>query len=727
MQSNKIFFSILTTIILLTWPFNAPKANAQENYNRPEEKKRQFEVITITARRIEESAQQTPISVSVISGQDIERAGIDSFDMILSKVPNATHSGGIGGSLQGLISIRGISTLVRTVGIETGVSIYIDGIYIGRPDNFDFDLIDINRIEVLRGPQGAIFGKNTIAGAINIITNTPEGEPKGDVLVQYGNYNHTRMQGSLSYEINSNWSASAAINFHQRDGYVKNAFTNAPDLDNANLKSARGKLRYQPSNVIDIIFSTDLLEERSNPSFFEVTDVEFIADPSEQTPFTVNSDQPNYLNRNITGGAVSATISFKDAQWTTLVSNRHSSFNAAIDEDKLPFRYFDENFSSDTRLSSFETRYQTKRNKYINYNVGLYYFHQKAKNNFNFALGDFLTGITDFEPPINLTSSVKTNSIAIFFNSMSAITAKLSLEIGGRYISEKKSAIHIQNDQTGIFGSTDFKLTRSDSDFSPVISLNYLLNNKGIIYGRYAEGFKSAGFNTDIVSRGANLEVEPENAKSLEIGAKISFFNGLMDSNFSIFNTQYNNLQLSQVAGSAVSLNNAAKAEISGLEVGLKALIGDYVDIFGNLGYLDAKYKNFQGCPSAAANPEIPQINCSGNYLNLAPKWTMSLGLQFVYPFESSTIEYITRLDWKFRSKVFFDPQNEMRLSGASHNVANFRIGLIDEKWEAFLWVNNVFKKVYANFSDDRSAIFIYTTKAYGPPRTYGITLKYKF
>jgi len=688
---------------------------------------RQLEVITITSRRIEESAQQAPISVSVVDGQALERKGIDSFNMLLSTIPNASRSGGIGSSLQGLISIRGISTLVRTVGIETGVGIYIDGVYLGRPENFDFDLLDINRIEVLRGPQGAVFGKNTIAGAINIITNDPDEEFYGSVEAQYGNYDHVRLRGTLSGEVSDNVYGSLTLNRHRRDGYVENVFANAPNLDDADLHSARGKFRYRPSESIDIIFSTDVLQERSNPSFFEVRDVDFIEDPTEETPFTVNSDQPNYLNRDIWGVSMAANVKFDDAKWATVMAHRDSAYHAGLDEDKLPVRFFVCDFSSNTSFTSIETRYISNINKSINYNAGLYYFSQNSDNNSHFALGDFLTGAPGVEPPIDLISSVDTDSVAIFFNTMSSLTEQLTIEIGGRYISEDKDAEHFQQDQTGIFGNTDFQLSRTDSDFSAIISLKYQTEVNTMLYARYAEGFKSAGFNTDFVSAGANLEVAPENADTMEVGIKSTLFNNMMNTNLSLFKTQYHNLQLSQVAGSAVSLNNAAKADISGVEFDFYTLIGDYFDVSGAIGYLDATYEDFPSCPSAAANPDKPQNNCAGNHLNLAPKWTSSLGLQFVYPFENSTIEYITRLDWSYRSEVFFDPQNEVRLSGKSHSLANIRVGVVDEQWEAFIWMNNIFNKEYVNFSDDRSAIFIYQTQAYGPPRMYGVTLRYKF
>ncbi len=726
---TKPMHSFMTlTMVKLTWLmlFFCQQAFSAKD-EQESDIQRQLEVVTITARRIEEPIKQVPISVSVIDGQALERSGIDSFDMLLSSVPNTGRAGGIGSSLQGLISIRGISTLVRTVGIETGVGIYIDGIYLGRPENFDFDLLDINRIEVLRGPQGAIFGKNTIAGAINIISNNPDEVFKASAEVQYGNYEHLRLRTSLSGKVSDNTFASLSLNSHRRDGYVDNAFAGASDLDDADLLSSRGKFRYQPSENVDLIFAADFLRERSHPSFFEVSDVDFINDPSEESPFTVNSDQPNYLNRDIWGASMSASVSFDEAKWSTVIANRHSRYHAGLDEDKLPVRFFVCNFSSDTDFTSIESRYLSKINESINYNVGVYYFSQNANNNSHFALGDFLTGVPGVEPPIDLISSVKTNSLALFFNTISSLSEQLFIEVGGRYLSEDKKASHFQHDETGIFGNTHFQRRRSDSNFSGIISLSYKVDKNTLFYGRYAHGYKSAGFNTDFVSAGANLEVAPEDAKAIEVGAKSTFLNGLMATNFSLFQTQYHNLQLSQVAGSAISLNNAAQAEISGLELDFQALIGDYFDVSASLGYLDAKYQDFPGCPSAAANPGTPVTNCAGKYLNLAPKWSSSLGLQFVYPLNTSDIEFITRLDWNYRSEVFFDPQNETRLSGESHNLSNLRIGLVHEHWESFLWVNNVFDKAYVNFSDDRSAIFIYHTQAYGPPRTYGLTLRYKF
>lgn len=298
--------------------------------------------------------------------------------------------------------------------------------------------------------------------------------------------------------------------------------------------------------------------------------------------------------------------------------------------------------------------------------------------------------------------------------------------MGGRYVSEKKDATHIQEDFTGIFGSTDFAASRRDSDFAPTVSLSYSVSDDVTAYARYAEGFKSAGFNTDFIVAGAsNLEVDPELAKSYEIGLKSDLLDRRLRFNIAGFYTEYDNLQLSQIVGGGVSLNNASKAEIYGIEIETKAAVNEYLDLHGSLGYLDATYDDFPGCPVPGAATEAVKENCADNFLNLAPEWTATLGAQFTYPV-TDWGDFVARADWNYRSEVFFEPQNTARLSGEGRGLLNLRAGIVTEGWELFAWANNITNETYANFADDRSAIFVNTTVAYGAPRTYGLTLRLK-
>lgn len=722
--SRSVAALAIATAFSLTAPLSTSFAQ-QADDDQSEDGDRRLAPVTVTARKKEESALSAPLSVSAFTGEQLEAQGVVSFDQVLSTVPNAGQSGGIGGGLQGLISIRGISTLVRFVGLETGVGFYVDGVYTGRPENFNQDLIDIERIEVLRGPQGALFGKNTIAGAVNIITKTPD-EFEAQAELSAGNYNLFQGRAGISGPIvEDTLFGSLSASYTSREGYVENAGVGG-DLDNADLTTYRGKLRWTPSANTEFILAADALIDRGNPAFFEVTDVAFLDDPSEATPFTVNSDQPNFLDRDVWGASLTANVDIGSGTWTTVAAHRDTSFDAGLDDDKLPVRFFVDFFGSDTSFSSLETRYAGQLNDRVDYVAGLYYFTQEADNLSNFALGDFLTGVPGVEPPIDLTSSVDTDSIAAFFNFDIALTDALSLELGGRYVEEEKDATHVQDDMTGIFGSTSFARSRTDDDFSPTVSLSYEAQAGYTLYGRYAEGFKSAGFNTDFVSAGSNLEVEPEKARSFEIGFKSPLFDNRAQLNLAAFTTEYEDLQLSQIAGAGVSLNNAAEAEISGVEADLTAVIGEFWDLNASLGLLDATYDDFPGCPVPGAETGPTVANCSGNFLNLAPEVTAQLGAQFTYPV-SNTLDWIGRADANYRSEVFFEPQNSDRLSGDGRTLLNLRTGIVSDKgWEIFAWANNVTDETYVNFADDRSAIFVNTTASYGNPQTYGVTLRIK-
>ena len=685
-------------------------------------------VIVVTARKRDEDITDVPIAVSALGAEQLDVRGVDSVGEVLNFIPNASQSGGIAGGLQGLVSIRGISTLVRFVGLESGVGFYVDGVYVGRPENFNQELIDVERVEVLRGPQGALFGKNTVAGAINIITKEPSLDGvTGEFELGYGNFDTVRVQGYVSGPLSDTVAASVTAGYVNSSGYVENISGIQPDLDAADMATFRAKLRFEPSSDFDLTISGDAIIDRGRPSFFEVSDVAFIDDPSESTPFTVNNDQPNDLDRDIYGLSAVSNVAVGPGTWTTILAYRESSFDARLDDDKVPFRFFVDSFGSDVNFWSAESRYAAEVSDGINLVAGLYYLNQNADNLSNFALGDFLTGVPGVEPPIDLISSVDTESIAAFFDLDIELTDRLALELGGRFVSESKDASHVQNDGTGIFGSAAFEESRTDKDFSPTVSLRYEFTDELNGYLRFAEGFKSSGFNTDFVTANSNFSVDPESATAYEAGLKGSFAGGTVTSNLAVFLTEYENLQLSQITGFGVTLNNAAEAEIFGVEFDIAAELSDTFSINAAIGYLDATYDDFAGCPApGATDPRLTVANCAGNFLNLAPEWSTAFGAQWRGSVGGDW-EGLVRADWQYRSEVFFEPQNTERLSGDDRHLVNVRAGIDNGTYSVTFWAENLFDEVYVNFADDRSAIFVNTTQSFGPPRTYGVTLGLSF
>ncbi|MEN7341751.1 MAG: TonB-dependent receptor [Pseudomonadota bacterium] len=729
MRKNRIVFWAAVAIVPIgLWPQLAAAQGQDSGSARAG-----LDEIIITARKKEESIQDAPLAVSALSDAQLKNAGVDSFDQVLSLVPNASQSGGIGGSIQGLVSIRGISTLVRFVGLETGVGFYVDGVYMGRPENFNQDLIDIERIEVLRGPQGAVFGKNTIAGAINIITKMPGDETTAIVEAQYGNYDHTRLRGYLSGALSETVSASISAGYLSRDGFVEH-LTDGKDLDDADQTTLRAKLRFAPVDWADFVLAADYLKDDSNPAFFEVTDFAFapFATPEDQaslsSPFTTNNEFENSLDRTVQGLSLTSGIDLAEGSVDVVLAYRESDWQASLDDDKTSLEIFPDRFSQETEVLSAEVRYSRPINDKLDVMVGAYYYDQNSSGIGDFALGDFLVGVPGVNVPIVLTSSVESDSTALFFNTNYSLTDQLSLEVGGRWLRETKDAIHVQQDFSGIFGDTSFQRSRTDNDFSPTVSMSYFVNDANTLYARYGEGFKSAGFNTDFVTAGvSNLEVAPELATSVELGWKSTLANGRVRLNTAIFTTEYEDLQLAQIVGGGVSLNNAAEATITGLETEFVAALGEFVNLNASLGLLDATYDDFAGCPAPGSTPPaIVAANCSGNTLNLAPEVSIALGMQWTYPVGHLGNLFL-RADYNYRDDVFFEPQNDPRLSGGSRDLIDFRAGLVNDTWELIAWARNLGDENYVNFADDRSAIGIPTTQAFGAPRTYGVTARFRF
>jgi iron complex outermembrane receptor protein len=236
--------------------------------------------IVVTARRRDEPLLRTPGSASVRSGEDLNASGVHTVSGLLPEIPNASLAGGIGGELQGLSSVRGVSSLVRVVGIESGLGVYVDGVFVGRPDSFNLNLFGAERVELLRGPQQTFFGRNAIAGVINIVTPMPDEHFHAAAQFGVGDYNLLRLQTYASGQIADDLYGSVALQRVTRDGVVEHAGggRNLDDLDNG---SYRIKLRATPTPTLEATLTFDGLVDHGHPAFFEVSDAN-IDHPSQQ-------------------------------------------------------------------------------------------------------------------------------------------------------------------------------------------------------------------------------------------------------------------------------------------------------------------------------------------------------------------------------------------------------------------------------------------------------------
>ena len=684
--------------------------------------------IIVTARKTSETLIDTPMSVSVRSAAELEAPRLRDFADLAADFPNVAMSGGIAGSLQGQIAIRGISSLVRNIGLESGVGIYVDDVYIGRPDSYNMDLLDIQQAELLRGPQGTVYGKNTIAGLFNITSKAPSDTPTASARVDIGNYGLVRTQASLSGPLyGDTLKGSIALGYVHRDGYDKN-LSGGPNADNADTFSWRGTLAYQASDALSLTLRTDGLHDRSIPGFYSATQIGqpgFVLIP-ELPPHQINNNRPNHLARDSAGGSLTADLSLGSSTLKSITAYRFSHSRASLDDDQQQIDLLSADLFGDrTKVWSQELRLNGRLGDRATYVTGLYFFDQRENTDRTLAIGnDFGHGVIG-NPALTTIGSVSTRSYAAYGNVDWRITDALMLSAGARYTLEQKDVHFTQDDVNGVFQyfglpTIVFAGHSVNRDLSPTVSLRYAIAPKVNVYARVARGFKSAAYNVDLTPSIAGLTARPENATTYEAGLRASFKPAQATVLLSGFHTSYDNLQVAQITGGATALSNAGHATINGFEAELTLHPLTNLKLAGSLGYADAHYDRFDNCA-------IPQsegggaMNCAGKRLAGAPEFTSQGSVEYGIALPVGRLSGTFTAD--HQSSVYYEPTNSDRFRGRARTVFDAAVTLDQRRWSVSVWGKNLTNQVYETYMDDRTTVGVLRTIAYGAPRTFGITL----
>ncbi len=685
--------------------------------------------ITVTARKVPEPLLKAPLAVTSISGDTIVAAGLQTITDLTRMAPNVDISGGIAGQLQGQISIRGISTLVRNIGLETGVGIYVDGVYIGRPENFVQHLLDVDRVEIARGPQGTEYGKNTIAGVVNVQTKQPDADPGASVRLDMGNYDYRRGEAVVGTRLNDQWSVRGAVAYARQDGFYKH-LSGGKDAGSTDLLTWRLSAKFAPTDQLSFIARWEGLRDRGTPAFFQADALAgYPADFPSRQPLHINNNRPNRLHRDSQGISLTAEWVSDAITLTSITAYRDSSYKASLDDDQEQVDFVAaDNFSDDSHFFSQELRLAGETGK-LRYLLGAYYFDQMVHTDRGLALGASL-GVPG-EPMLTTRGSVKTESGALFGRLDYGLTDRLSVSAGLRYTSEKKRAHFVQDDAsgTGIFGFLGFPNLvfdgrSTDDDLSPSATISYEVVPNTNVYARFSRGFKSAAYNVDLASSLGGLTASPEKATSYEIGFKALTLDKRLRLNLAAFHTDYDRLQVSQVLGSGLALTNAGRAQVEGVEGELSLQLSSRLRLEGNAAILDAHYKTFDNC-GVPASLGGGSTDCTGNDLVLAPHFTGYGAVSYEVPVAFGTV--FARADVDHRSSVYFEPTNSAAFKSDPRTLVNLRLGLRHGRWDIAAWVQNLTDRTYKTYADDRSGLGVFRTAAYGPPRTYGVTLSAAF
>ncbi len=680
-----------------------------------------IETVVVTAEKRPEDLQKVPLSMTVLSSEDLSKKGINSLRQLEFSVPNLSFVG-VDTSVGPTVAIRGISSDARNIGFESGVSMYVDGVYTGRPDTFNADMLGIEQIEVLRGPQGTLFGKNTTAGALNITTRQPTDTLEGSAEFEYGTFNQVVGRGTISGPlVEGKLAAEAGGFFRFRGGYQANLFDGTRKYDENSI-GGQAKFRYTPNASTDITLAFDGLAEHYRPDANQVLPGSFGYVPG-QDPRAVNIDAPVFQKRQIFGTSLTANLQLEDGTTLTSISAyRLADTHFLSDDDASPEPFLTSNFVDNQNQFSQEVRLASPGEGALTYVAGVYFFAQGVNTRRASIIPPF-TLLGPMGVAVTLDGSVNTRSYAAFGQAEYKFTDALRLSAGLRYTYEEKD-LRMNLMGSPLFGIIDLNATRSisDSNLSPMVSLSYAFSDEVNGYAKISEGFKSGGFNADFVAS-SQVEFKPETVTNYEIGLKTQIADHLR-LNVAAFYMDYDDLQVSsfqQFSGFVIS--NAAKAHIWGAEVDGVAELFPGFELTGGLGYLNATFSSYPNGGGLG-------IDYTGNTLPNAPHWTGNVAGEYTFKLLDWGTAF-ARAEYAYRDFSFTDSSNDAGHLLSGFGLFDARIGLNspDGRWTFELWGKNLSDKLYAN---DRGVpilggILGQTFVSYGAPRTAGIRVATNF
>lgn len=588
-------------------------ATAQDAETADEEARR-FGTVTVTAQRREQSALDVPLSVSAFSGADLEAIGAVDITSIQRATPNATIEVARGSNSTLIAFIRGVGQQDPLWGFEPGVGLYVDDVYIARPQGAILDIFDIDRIEVLRGPQGTLYGRNTIGGAIKYVTSRLDSEPDLKAKLNVGTFNQADIILSGSTPLSDTFAVGGAIAKYSRDGFGENLNTGAEHYDK-DVLAYRVSAEWSPSSDFFVRASYDRTEDDSNAKHGHRLL------PSQDGTIPVTSNVFDTRAGLGDDNSVETEGYSLTAEWTvndlvtlkSITAYREGETVTPIDFDALPQPDFDVPavYADDQFSQEFQLLYSGDK---LNGVAGIYYLDGNANGAFDVILGGL--GVTVFQ-----AGDQTKENFSIYGDFTYDFNDQWALTVGGRYTEDETTADVTRESWLGIgSGSfdpsnttsiflgtqTDFdNLTRSDEEFTPRVSLSYKPTENLNLYATYAQGFKAGGFDprarADLDPLGLSEEgFGPEFVDSYEIGAKGSFFDNSLNLNAAIFFAEYTDQQITVQSGAdsdndgvndtfVSSVFNAGESEYTGFELEGTWFINDLFTLSGNLGIIDAE------------------------------------------------------------------------------------------------------------------------------------------
>jgi iron complex outermembrane recepter protein len=696
-----------------------------------------LEGIKVTARKRTETLIDVPVAVTAFTPERVDKLNIQDLSDLGSQVPNLTIYAARGSSSTITAYIRGVGQSDPLWGVDPGVGIYLDDVYIARPQGALLDVFDVDRIEVLRGPQGTLYGKNTIGGAIKYVSKPLSPKFNGYGQITVGNYGQLDAKAAVggAFDEGGMFRARVSVASLNRDGFGENIVTKQPVSDKE-INTARVSFGIFASESFDVIFNYDWMDDQSGvrgakmlaPNRFVPTA------PPLDSNYDVRNGMPNVNDTSMDGISATATWMINDA-WTMkyILAHRSSDTETNIDFDTTQAPIAD--------VKAFYSDNQTTNELQFNYDAGgrsrgvfgIYSFNgdaggQVLNNFFNLLFGD-------------TQGTVFTDSIALYGDWTFDLTDRLKLDAGLRYTDEDKHAKVLNRGYSDgtytvpVSVAANFDKTINFKNTSPKLSLDYQITPEAMVYGSYSRGFKSGGYNIRAQATAVPRSAEPfkdEQVDTLEVGGKFSLLDETLFLNVAAFQNKYKDIQLSVFTaydsnGDGTNdaffgdFTNAGKGTAKGVEFEYQWLPAANWLISGNLAYLKTKYDEYIFRGINIANEQ--------EFTN-APERSGAINVEYNAPLaDGGNLGF--RVGYNYQSKVVATTE----VTRTADPITQGGYGLLNagviwrtgHNWMFSLQGTNLTDREYRTTGYNINAALGVLTGFYGAPRQYTLTARYSF
>ncbi|WP_308910352.1 TonB-dependent receptor [Pseudokordiimonas caeni] len=694
----------------------------------------EIEDIIVTAQKRREGLQNVPIAITALSGETLQKAGLKSVGDLVQITPSLQFGERFGNIF---IALRGIGQAGQDIGSQAGITVSQDGVPFLNHFMMDGTFLDVSRVEVLRGPQGTIEGRNATGGAINVHSNLPTDTPEGEVALTFGNYSRYGIRGFVNSPLGSDrLKGRIAFQADRADGWMKNAFLDT-DKNDTNLTQVRASLLGEVTENFSVRTILEYTKNKSDPAFATVlgqarpdkpTIIDVLDLPKNDienlTVYMNHTDQRDAENLKAIGIArwdISPDVSLT----STTGYIKHDLVLTDTDNDGTSGDFSDfplvaihvKQFTQELTLAAD----LSSRTDIV---AGAFYMNGESTQPLILSVPPTLINAFNYDPYEGL------DSYAFYGQMRYKLTDRLRITAGGRYTYDDKDftmaasiiGTPFNNEASGSWGA-----------FTPRFAIDYIPDDRILLYASASRGFKSGGFNTfGDVSQPVNL-FDPEFVWNYEAGFKGMFYDRKLRMGVTGFASDYSNLQQTlfrinpQTGVRYPRVENAATATIKGIELELEAIPTAGLRVVFSGTRLFAKFGEFTSIDPIY--PELGIKDLTGNRLPQAPNWQFSASGEYTYEL-SGNLELIARADYKWQDDVYFDLFNNELNTQKSYGLLNasLTLGTTDAKWSLTAYARNAFDKRYVGQSLTAASD---TTPSrvgqLGAPRMYGVTLLHRF